>query len=40
MADLPEKPRRRWTSPEKWQVWIGLLGLIATVTGCVGSFLR
>lgn len=40
MADLHEKTHKHWTGPEKWQVWIGLLGLIAAVIGCVSGFVR
>ncbi|ADI04353.1 hypothetical protein SBI_01232 [Streptomyces bingchenggensis BCW-1] len=39
MSNEP-KPRRRWTAPEKWQVWLGLLGLLTAVTGCVEGFVR
>ncbi|ATL26745.1 hypothetical protein KY5_1727 [Streptomyces formicae] len=40
MNDRQWQPRKRWTGPEKWQVCIGLLGLLATITGCVGQFVQ
>ncbi|MER5769568.1 hypothetical protein [Streptomyces sp. NPDC001985] len=36
-----EKPgKKRWTSPEKWQVVIALLGLILAIITAMGQFAR
>jgi hypothetical protein len=35
-----EKPVRKWTSPEKWQVGIGLVALVVTLIACVGQFMQ
>ncbi|MGA4838058.1 hypothetical protein [Streptomyces sp. G45] len=40
MNDRQRKPSALWTSPEKWQLWIGLLGLLVAITGCVGQFVQ
>lgn len=40
MNDRQWESRKHWTGPEKWQVWTGLLGLLVTITGCVGQFVR
>ncbi|MBD0742346.1 hypothetical protein BG418_12755 [Streptomyces sp. CBMA152] len=33
-----DKPDRKWTALERWQVWIGLLGLLVAIIACVGQF--
>ncbi|WP_419996491.1 hypothetical protein [Streptomyces boninensis] len=33
------KPSQRWTSPEKWQVGIGLVALLVAIIACMGQFL-
>ncbi|WP_269846183.1 hypothetical protein [Streptomyces carminius] len=33
-----EETRDRWTAPERWQVVIGVLGLLVAVVACVGQF--
>ncbi|MEV0322141.1 hypothetical protein ACIBKX_00160 [Streptomyces sp. NPDC050658] len=40
MKDRQHKPRKRWTGAERWQVSIGLLGLLVAITGCVGQFVQ
>lgn len=39
MLDM-SKPDRKWTGPERWQVGIGLLGLLVAVFAAVGQFVR
>ncbi|MFG2144119.1 hypothetical protein ACGFRG_07955 [Streptomyces sp. NPDC048696] len=34
------KPGRKWTQPEKWQLGIGLLGLLLAIIATVGQFVR
>ncbi len=38
MSDM-SKPRRKWSGPEKWQVWIGLGGLLVAVIATVGQYM-
>ncbi|AJE86432.1 MULTISPECIES: hypothetical protein [Streptomyces] len=40
MDDRQEKSPKSWTGAEKWQVWLGLLGLLVAITGCVGQFVQ
>lgn len=34
------KPGRRWTSPERWQVGLALLGVLVAIIATVGQFLQ
>ncbi|MFF3092284.1 hypothetical protein [Streptomyces cyaneofuscatus] len=36
-SDL-EKPRRRWTSAEKAQVWLTVVGILVAIIALVGQF--
>ena len=38
MVEHEEKRRRRWTSPERWQVATGMLALLVAIIACVGQF--
>ncbi|MGW1372971.1 hypothetical protein ACWD6P_01655 [Streptomyces sp. NPDC002446] len=35
-----ESESARWTPPDRWQVVIGVLGLLVAVVACVGQFAR
>ncbi|MFJ8931563.1 hypothetical protein ACIRLA_33770 [Streptomyces sp. NPDC102364] len=37
--EIEQKPRRPWTRPERWQVGIGLAGLMLGLAALVGQFL-
>lgn len=39
MLDM-SKPDGKWTGAERWQVGIGLLGLLVAVIATVGQFVR
>jgi hypothetical protein len=30
--------RDRWSGPERWQIAIGVLGLLVSVAACVGQY--
>ncbi|WCL87861.1 MULTISPECIES: hypothetical protein [Streptomyces] len=34
------KPRRHWTSPERWQVGLAFAGLLVAVIAAVGQFVQ
>lgn len=34
------KPRKRWTSAERAQIYIGFVGLLVAIIACAGQFLQ
>jgi len=39
-VDQREKSGKRWTGPEKWQVWLAAAGLLVAIATGVGQFVR
>ncbi|MDC7339158.1 MULTISPECIES: hypothetical protein [Streptomyces] len=35
-----EQESDRWAPPDRWQVVIGVLGLLVAIVACVGQFAR
>lgn len=35
-----DKPRKSWTGPERWQVWLAGAGLLVAVATSVTQFAR
>jgi hypothetical protein len=35
-----EETSDRWSSPDRWQVSIGILSLLVAIVACVGQFVR
>ncbi|MFF3377793.1 hypothetical protein ACFYXF_33160 [Streptomyces sp. NPDC002680] len=33
-----DKPRRRWTGPEKWSVTLAAVGVLVAIIAAVGQF--
>lgn len=38
MSSELEKPRRRWTGPERAQVWLAAVSILVAIIAVVGQF--